>query len=413
MFALLPALLASTTAAFPALPATLLVGPGRTFTTVAAAVLAANPGDLILVDPASYPAFVVTKPVTIAGNGGTFSVQTSAGAPAITITAIGGTVAIDGASVSFAATLFPAISVSNCTGDVMLQNLTVDCAGDLIGTAARAAIEIDSCSNVILEQVQVAGAVARRGSTINADGANTGLSAVRSVDSQLFLRTCVLNGYDAPIGGSHAGDGLRIVDNGVLAPQSIWMRSDFGGPATLLRGGAGGSGRGGNAVHALGANSPLVDFCGMTSFVGGTGATLPGGAYAINNDGGIVAPGVQRMVPACIDLLAFPVAAPSVVVNGSTFQVVVGDLFPGGPALLFTSFGSDHLPSVPGLFGRSMLDLATATVIGVGTTPAAFPLTVPLNPSLAGLQLTAQAVVTSGSGTPVTGTSEPRFISIR
>jgi hypothetical protein len=118
-------------------------------------------------------------------------------------------------------------------------------------------------------------------------------------------------------------------------------------------------------------------------------------------------------VPARIDLLAFPTAAPATVAPGSSFNVVVDDIYPGGPCMLFVSFGSTHLFGMPGIGGRVFLDLGTATVIGTGTTPATFGISVAANPTLAGLNLTARAYVTSGSGTPVSGPSQPRFVAIR
>ncbi|MBL8754434.1 MAG: hypothetical protein JNK15_14115 [Planctomycetes bacterium] len=411
---LLLASLFAATAASPLPPATLFVGPLRAITSIGAALAVAGPGDIILVDQGSYPAFTVTLPVTIAGNGGTFSVQPGLTTPAITVSGLlAGTVAIDGAQVTWAGTSAAAIQLLNCGGDIRLQNIGVSATGNLPGMAGRAAIEVTNCTDVILEQVAVLAAGARSGSTTNPDGANNGLSAVRVEDAQTLFRNCFLRGFDAPTGGLFAGDAIRTFDNGAFTPMSLWLNTDFtpGSQQTLVGGNAP-SGNGGNCLHRLGGTSLVADFCGPTFFAAGSGGVQTGGAFAWNNDGGLVGPGIQRMVPACVFDMIFPLSAPAVVPTGTTFTVGVDAFAPGGLALLFVSIGSMHLAALPGLNGRVLIDLGTASTIGAAVTPAAFTLTIPPVPSLAGINLTAQAIVNSGT-LLVAGTSEARFISIR
>ena len=94
--------------AFAAVPnADLLrVGPGEIFTTIQAAVDAASDGDLILVEPGSYPEFRVDgKDLSIVGDAGTFTVLESASPdPAILVqnVAQGQEVLIVGAVISHA-----------------------------------------------------------------------------------------------------------------------------------------------------------------------------------------------------------------------------------------------------------------------------------------------------------------------
>ncbi|MBL8732066.1 MAG: hypothetical protein JNN13_06825 [Planctomycetes bacterium] len=45
--------------------------------------------------------------------------------------------------------------------------------------------------------------------------------------------------------------------------------------------------------------------------------------------------------------------------------------------------------------------------------PTSFALTLPADPNRIGLQLTAPARATSGSGTPVTGLSRPSWLDVR
>jgi hypothetical protein len=390
-------------------PAILRVGQAQPFATIGQALAAAVAGDLILVDPGTYPAFQVSLPVTIAASAGGFAVVPAAPAPAIAIVGASATVAIDGAQISLNALGAAAITVHACSGDVRLQNITVDAAADLIGTSARAAIEVANCAHVVFENVDVIGAVPRRGSSSNPDGSNNGLSAVRFADTQFVLNGCRLRGYDAPAGGAFGGDAVRVITTGAFQPHSCWLLGTISSQ-TLIGGSA--AGNGGNCFHQIGSAGIAVELCMFHALAPGAGGALAGGVYAINNDGGVVG-GAGRMIPACLDVLAAFTAAPPVVLLGGSFTIDVSDFYGGGACIAALSFGGAFLHSVPGINGRVLLDLATATAIGAAALPAALPITIPSVPALAGVQLTAQSLVLSPSGTPAAVTSTPALISVR
>jgi hypothetical protein len=385
-------------------PATVLrVGPTQTFTKIDAALAVAAPGDLILVDPGTYPAFTVTTPVSIAPSSTAYSVLMGVNAPAISIAGTTSTVAIDGASISYVASNSPAISVQGCTGDVRLQNITVDKAANQPGTQALAAIEAKGCADLILERVSVSSSVQRNGSMASPDGVNDGLSAVRIADTQLLLRECTLVGYDAVASGLFGGDALRSVSSGALNPPSCWMVARVNTSNVLVAGSS--SVNGGNCLHEITGGGPGLapEACGPLGLFPGTGGSLAGGIFAINNDGGIVAPGISRAIPLCALGFVGDTAAAPVFLIGTTPSVGVTDTSGGGTACgLFMSIGSKFAHSTPGISGRVLLDPATLMTIGFGTTPAAFPVTVPANPALVGLQLTSQGFLFIGGGTFVT-----------
>ncbi|MCC7398115.1 MAG: hypothetical protein IT455_13695 [Planctomycetes bacterium] len=407
----LPHLLAAALACHPsAPPVVLLVGPTQTYTTIDAALAVAPAGAQLLVDPGVYPAFDITNPVSIAGSSGAFTVQMSALAGGIRVLSTVGTVAIEDVHINFDQASGPAFMLIGCTSDVRLRNIVINTNTDLAGAAARAAIEVHSCVNVILEQVAVDGTVARRGSTIYADGLNDGLSALRVADSNIYLRECVLRGFGAPAGGGYAGDALRVVTNTSSNTVDATLWGDLG--SQVLIGGNGGSGRGGNCVHHIGNGTFQAEGCLNHVLSPGAGSTLPGGVYAINNDGGVVGPGIDRMLVFCLDLVAFTTTAPTTVAPGTSVAIAVNDLYPGGPCLLYASIGSAYSGPYPGIHGRALLE-ATSFALGFGFTPTSFALTLPPDPNLIGMQLTAQALVTSGSGTAVTGLSRPSFLGVR
>lgn len=372
--------------------ATLTVGPGMMFPDITSALAAATAGDLVLVAPGTYGAFVVTVPITIAASSGAFTV-TSGATAAIRITNVNGAVTIDGAVIQFASTSAPAIAVSAST-DVHLRNITVDAVANLVGTSARAAIEIGQCGAVVLERVAVGTTAVRSAVTTTPDGVNDGVSAVRFVDSQFVLQSCSLRGYAALPGGPYGGDAVRVVVTGAFTPPSAWLQGGNLGQ-TLIGGSA--AGRGGNCLHVLGGGI-AVELCNNHFLAPGTGGALAGGTFAINNDGGVIAPGVGRMIPACLFDTAGFASAPAVIATGATLPVAVGDFLGGNPCVLAMSIGGGFVHAVPGLFGRLLLNLTEVGTIGVATTPASFSIVVPANPTLAGLSLTFQGVLVNPNG---------------
>lgn len=407
---LLPVLFAALLSASPP-PGVLRVGSGQPFATIGQALAAASPGDLILVDPGTYPPFVVSTPVTIAAAQADFTVLQGSTVAAITILGTSGTVAVDGARISFAQTSAPAITITGCSGEVRLQNVRVDATADLVGTAARAAIEVADCAAVVFEQVTVHGATARRGRTSNAEGTNDGLCATRFSDTHFVLRNCLLRGYDRDASGSCGGDAVRVVATGLLSARSCWLLSNT--QQTLVGGAAtGGGGRGGNCLHLLGSGL-LAELCGLHALTPGSGGLRSGGHFAIQDDGGWIAPGVGRAIPACVLELTAITSAPAVVTPGGQLPITVSDFTGAMPCAALLSLDGSHTPAVPGAVGRVLLDLTTSVTLGFGVTPTGFAVAIPAHPGLAGLQLTAQAVVFGSSAQTTTVTSWPAQVSVR
>lgn len=407
MNTLLPAVLTLACHGLPA--ATLLVGPGLPFPTIAAAVAAAAPGDLILVSPGIYGEFAVSKPLTILGNGGTFTV-TQTGAAAIKVTGITGTFVLQDAVFTMNTLAGPSILISGCSGDVRLRNVTVNTPISLGGTLARAAIEAENCADVILEDVVVGGGPARQARTTRPDGSNDAVSALRMEDTQFLVQGGDLRGYDAPSGGPFAGDAVRVVHSGVLTPASCWL---LRGPTTLaLRGGNAANGNGGNCLHLLGANL-AAERCGTMFLQPGTGSTLAGGEFAINNDGGQVAPGLGRSIAACVGPASGFTTAPAVAAAGTNFNVAITTFAVPTTCALLMSFASRFQHTVFGVSGRFLLDPATLATIGFGTTTANFTITLPASPSLAGLPLAFQGTLFQPSGLNVNAMTAPAFVSVR
>ena len=121
------------------------------------------------------------------------------------------------------------------------------------------------------------------------------------------------------------------------------------------------------------------------------------------------------MIPACLFVHAAFTSAPATVTAGSSFTLSVSDFNTGTACIPVLSFGGAYLHAlpVPGITGRSLVDLTTIVQVGLGTTPATFPLSIPNVLGLEGMQLTAQSLLFSPGGTSSIVTSMPSLISVR
>jgi hypothetical protein len=391
------ALLASSLAA-----ATIHVGPTRSITTINDAILIANPGDLILVDPAPghvYPAFVVPLGVTVAGNGGTFVAQSAQviGTPAGPFPTT-----IQDMQIAFTSgNVLAPVDVFACANQVRLRNVTITCPINLVGVAVRAAIEVQFCTGVLwLENVTVGSLTAAvQGSTTNATSGNPGLSALYSRDSHLEIHSSMLRGFDGAPGASHGGDAVRLEATGA-SPVTCRLLGLSAAP--VLVAGAGGTLRG-NCVQVFGAASPSVTGDGGYTYVKAPPLAVPGGILAINNDGG-VAGGIQRPVPGVIYDSAGYTMAPGVLPNGTLVNINVFDAPVTSPAYYLFLGTTSAYGSVPGISGLLFFDPAQGVLLAVGVSPATIGFNVPANPSLAGLQATFQSLFTFGGPTLFAGT---------
>jgi hypothetical protein len=226
-------------------------------------------------------------------------------------------------------------------------------------------------------------------------GDNAGLPAVYAAQSRVVLRHALLRGYDNPSstnGRGYGGDALQVAGSGT----AVQIQRDQGAP-NLLRAGSGLT-FGGSCVHAIGPSILPVLVCGETALQPGPGAMQRGGVYSWNNDLGLVAPGVERILPACLFEAAGSLTASAETARqGSIFTLSVASPFP-------RAFGAFLSPSTvwlryPGAEGIGILDYWSPATLhaGSGLVPpsgtASLSFIVPTSSTLVGLQLSAQALL--------------------
>lgn len=377
------------------------VGPSRTFTAIQPAVDVARTGDVVLVDPGTYAGFTVTgKGIAVVAASGSFEVTTSVAAPAVLVRGVAAPdqVTILGARVRYASTTQPAVRVVGNTGAVRVSQLEVELVADLCPAAQQAAVMVETTATFWLIDSRVFRSAPRRATTTNPVGNNDGISAVFVSASDSVVQNCQLAGFDA-CGTGYAGDALRITGN-----TAVWLVDDYAQSptASVFRGGDGGA-YGGNALHYLGAKSGLtrITFCGRTSLTGGTGSVLAGGPLALNNDGGLVQPGVWRLPQPCTgaQVAQCSVDAPSVPPGGNLRLRVY--TLTNRSYVLVASAGTLFRRNLLGLglAGRGVVDLTVPGVLiaaaGVttGQTATVLNFPVPPVPALSGLQLTFQSLI--------------------
>jgi hypothetical protein len=382
----------------------LRVGPTRPFATIDAAIAAAADGDLILVDPGSYPPFTLDgRSLAVIAAAGPFTVVPGAQAQVrVRNVPAGGTVTVSGILAAIPTGNAPAIEIQSCPGTVRIGEAVIDPSADLPAVPLRAAVEITDCASVWLSELQVTSLTRRRGSTINyipaPVGPNTGISAVLAERSTVLLKNVQLRGYDD---AGYGGDGLRL-----LGPSAAILHATGGNVIT------GGNGVlfGGNAIHCLnlGALLPDVTLCGHTTLVPGPGA-YRGGYFARDHDRGLIQSGpiqIERFVPACVDAAASSASTARVWSLGTVPTIGVGALL--GPRAFVLFLGPTRVRPfrVPGVGNEALLDYLTprAIAIAAGVLPTnPIPFAVPNAQELIGLQLAVQAALGAPAGmtTPV------------
>jgi len=377
----------------------LRVGSTQPYTTIQAAVDAAQNLDLVLVDPGSYPEFVVDgKSIAIVAASGSFDVfESTSLAPTIHVTNVPvlGEVTIVGAHVDHGASIdAPAVLLETNPGQVRFSDLVVNLAEDLAGTTAPAAFVVRDTASFWLIDSRIWSVTPRAAYRLGANGWAEGVSGIEVVDSEGVLQNFKAMGYDALL--DHAGDGLRVrgdsylylVDDVISSPQR-----------TLFHGGDGDYAGSGVQLFGTPAYMDRVTSCGRMKYEGGSGSEQPGGMYAINGDGGMGRNGGLRLPRGCgayqyvetsVDSPLAPIGQP-IVVRVRTQEAQ--DFFTA------MSVGGDYQRTVGSIAGKLLLDLTPHRIqlVQVGSLEVgektSFQVQVPNDTALIGSQLTFQSLV--------------------
>ena len=347
----------------------LRVGPTQAFGSIQAAILAAVPGDLILVDPGAYAEFVVDRGVSIVAVGAEFTVlETTSADPAILICGIPSTeqVTIIGARIDHAISFnTPAVRLRNNAGAIRLHQLNIRESADLVGTLAHAALEIDNTDTFWIHDSDVWTGSPKQAQHISSVGVNEVVNGVEIVDSDGVIQNSKLLGYNGTDSSTFGGDAVRVLGN-----SSVWLIDDLvqSPTRTILRGGD--ARIGGNAIQMFGVKKKQgrITTCGTVAFERGSGSVQNGGYFAINGDLGVITNpfGFSYRLPQGCGAFEFAetTVASAKVSIGTLIQLRVRSQS-GGPFLTVLSTNTRYSRSLRGFNNRSILDVFAPTVVTV------------------------------------------------
>lgn len=435
----------------PALADTVTVGPtgsGADFDDLAAAVAAAAPGDVVIVQAGLYNqsgTAVVNKPLTILGAGSDVTLVSGIAISPfdvplpLQVVGIGADeevriVGLELRSVSELGSAASGFVVQDCAGPIVFSDVSSSGATVLFGP-----VQIGSVVNS--ERVTLDGCRLSVGGSSELVPA----AALRVSDSGVTLNDCELVGGTAsfllppadPIDGAPA----VVADNSVLrlsrsslvggngqqglfvAPEiatdgaaavvatasSLFVR---GGPGNELRGGTGGSAVKGG-VPDSGAGGSAINSDSQSLVTATPDAVLLAGP---DGDGSVVSPvfgGSGTVVPLASELATLAVS-PRVIAPGSSATFDQS----GEPLATYASwFATDQGPQLDlaGFLGPLVLPigpsipLTTTLLDAAGTAAIAIP--IPAGPALVGSTLVAQGLAIAPSGT--LSFSAPTFAGIQ
>jgi hypothetical protein len=420
-----------------------IVGPsgsGAPFTSIQAAINAAQNGDRVIVQAGQYTGSLTIngKSIEVIGAGSTVTtLQAIATFPtvipppaAILNIPAGGRARLAGMRFTMLAALgFPppyAMIVANCAGRVELCDLQV--SGAAVPTVSTSApqgiLSILDCAHVVADHVQAVGYLLTFPLPIPGGFAlANGVSGLRLDNATIWMTDFHASGKSTlhPANGSFGGDGghgVVAVNSTLHVAKSAMRGAQSGGREPGL------AGLGGAGVFAV--NSTIL-------MHGGSGNLVEGAdAYEVNASGslGLGQAGSAFSLDALSELVygadvvlspgsgsaTLPAAPPITAVPGATvtaapFRLPTVSIAPAyvplGGNLTVTITGEpgfDHIRAVtlqtapavalPGVSGALLVDLASVLVWHVEpigpTGTASFLVTVPMDPGLAGIQIVEQ-----------------------
>ncbi len=371
-----------------ALPAqnVLQVGPTQPFVDVQTALGFASDGDVVEVEPGTYPPFTIVgkRVAVIAKKGpglpGTFAVT---GAPAITIGALGPGQSVTIANARITATAVDAAIRIDTAGAGSVRLLdTIVTAGNLGVVPHDGLIEARNSPAVWLDRVR-AGDYRWRA---NGAAGFTGLAALFVDQANVHVARSVLQGMRSDNPALHGGDAIRVVGSGRLTSLDSLLTGSMA-PLLALPGVLGG-----HAIHDFGGNSGPIRVCGGSLAV----ADVASSPFAVL--------GSPSFLLACLPDTIVRTELPAGTSEwrlGATTTATVSVEVPGTICVLAIGDGFG-LSTHPAVAGDLLLDGALAVLAGaVVTTPWNVPLTMPSSPLLVGMQGTLQAIAVGGSSAPL------------
>ena len=332
-----------------------------------------------------------------------------------------------------------AIYIANCAGAVMLADVVSNTGLGIFGTQGSGLIfdstnvTLDRCSFesfpsamgigldvgqpglyvsnsfVHVNNSTISGAA---GSTIFTDFPLHGGPGIRAEGSTIRISRSVITGgmggFDTPFslpGGSTRNGGPATEGPG----SQFFVR---GGAGNLLQGGAGGSGTDAAGMPTFGNGAPAMSVD-STSFA----STSQDSVLVAGTDpaGGTSSPAVLNLgtyLP-LVESYATLGIAPNLATLGSVVAIDLG-AEPNSSYFTFYSFSLGQATSFPGVFGVSVLNLSALRSIAVQTLDAQgvgqLTITIPMTPSLVGVNLVAQGLSVSPGGQG--SISAPSLLSI-
>lgn len=365
----------------------LRVGPGgHPYTDIQSAILAANPGDLILIEPLSTPygPIQIQKGVALMSSKGPqypFLVQGQGPTPAVTIQGVpaGETTTLYDCIVPSPSTQSASILIQQNSGSIRLNHVAV-LSPTAIMNGPNALIHVDQSQSVWFSDVysQIFQQGSQNGTTLGVHGAVFSFSHVL-IQSSHFKGS---NNFGA---GQKGGSGL------VLDHSQIYIWSNL---ESSFIGGNGGD-YGGNGMELIDTTHSNAMTCGAgggSRLRYGTGTIARGRSYYVpGGAGGSGGSTWETFIVTCLlDSGIGGVEVPDRFSIGSTIQGQTWLTEPG--AFQYTAFGFTQVTTP--IYGRSMLTLdlqRPVFPIFQNTGGGNFSFSVPNMPSLVGLSLSAQS----------------------